>query len=101
MSTSLFIACALDSLHSAASDGVGFEEGTERVGVVRHFTTLFLHLMRILNLLSHVIDHRPLEGKESKVQCFNIARCDLNIPFVGTNNQATDGDCSTSSQVSR
>lgn len=69
LSTSLFIACALDSLHSAASDGVGLDEGTERVGVVRHFTTLFLHLMRILNLLSHVIDHRPLEGKESKVQC--------------------------------
>ena len=34
---------------------------------MRHFTTLFLHLMRILNLLSHVIEHRPLEGKESKV----------------------------------
>lgn len=68
LSTSLFLACALDSLHQAACKGYGWDKGMERVGVVRHSTTLLLHLMKMLNIFQHVIENRDLEDKETKVQ---------------------------------
>ena len=67
LATSLFLACALDSLHQAASEGRVWEGGTERVGVVRHSTTLLLHVLKILNIFQHVIDNRDPEEKETKV----------------------------------
>ncbi len=67
LSTCLFLACALDSLHQAVNEGHGWDKGMERVGVVRHSTTLLLHLMKLLNIYQHVIDNRDLDDKETKV----------------------------------
>ena len=67
LSSALFLACALDSLHQAANEGRGWEGGTERVGVVRHSTTLLLHIMKLLNIFQHVIEGKDPEDKETKV----------------------------------
>ena len=67
LSTSLFLACSLDSLHQAASEGKGWEGGTERVGVVRHSSTLLLHLMKLFNLFQHIIDDKDPEERDTKV----------------------------------
>ncbi|XP_019850343.1 PREDICTED: huntingtin-like isoform X2 [Amphimedon queenslandica] len=67
LSTSLFLACALDSLHQSASEGKVWDSGLERAGVVRHSTTLLLHVMKVLNIFQHVIDNKDPEEKEKKV----------------------------------
>ena len=64
LSTSLFLACALDSLHQSASEGRVWDSGQERVGVVRHSTTLLLHVMKILNVFHHVIENKDPQEKE-------------------------------------
>lgn len=67
LSTSLFLACALDSLNQAASEGRGWEGGAERVGVVRHSTTLLLHILKLFNIFQHVIENKDPEEKETRV----------------------------------
>ncbi len=84
LSTSLFLACALDSLQKAVNEGLGWDKGMERVGVVRHSTTLLLHLMKLLFIFQHVIEGKDLDDREEKVSGTNhTAPCKLTIvPFL-------------------
>lgn len=67
LSTSLFLACALDSLQQAITEGRVWDKGIERVGVVRHSTTLLLHLLKLLNIFQRVIENKDMEDKDTKV----------------------------------
>lgn len=71
LATSLFLACALDSLHLAASEGHGWGGGMDREGVVRHSSTLMLHVMKMLNIFSRIIDQKDPDEKEkvSRAAC--------------------------------
>ena len=54
------------------SEGLGWDKGMERVGVVRHSTTLLLHLMKLLFIFQHIIEGKDLDDREEKVSVLVI-----------------------------